>query len=121
MNHKEFTPCIATHPGELIRDELKERGMTQKQMAEAVGIPASVLSETIHGKRAVSKNMALALQRVLDIPAEIWMNMQTQYDLDTATLAQRDSSHETVMVTIPLRDRTLFKEVARRFGWGFVL
>ena len=46
-------PFIATHPGEMIKDELKERGMTQKQLADETGIKASVLSETINGKRSV--------------------------------------------------------------------
>jgi HTH-type transcriptional regulator/antitoxin HigA len=43
-----------------------------------------VLSETINGKRSVSLNVALALEKTLDIPADVWMNMQTQYDLDKA-------------------------------------
>ena len=46
MNKKQ-TPFIATHPGELIKDELKERSMTQKELSEMTGIKPSVLSETI--------------------------------------------------------------------------
>ena len=49
-----MTPFVATHPGEMIKDELKERGMTQKQLATATNIKPSVLSETINGKRSVS-------------------------------------------------------------------
>jgi addiction module HigA family antidote len=118
MNKNELTPISATHPGELIRDELKERHMTQKQLAAEAGIKPSVLSETIHGKRPVSLNMALALERVLSIPAEIWMNMQTQYDLDVANIAERDNQHETIKVTIPVRDRSLLQDLARKFGWA---
>lgn len=121
MNSTNVTPFIATHPGEMIKDELKERHMTQKQLATAAGIPASVLSETINGKRSVSMSVALALERVLEIPAEIWMNLQTQYDLDSSTIAQRDNSHETITVTIPVRDKSLFRELARKFGWACVL
>ena len=84
MSKKVLTPFIATHPGEMIKDELKERGMTQKQLADETGIKASVLSETINGKRSVSLNVAVALEKALGIPADIWMNMQTQHDLDTA-------------------------------------
>lgn len=80
--NKDLTPFIATHPGEIIRDELKERGMTQKQLSEQTGIKTSVLSETINGKRSVSMNVAIALEKALGIPAEIWMNLQNQYDLD---------------------------------------
>ena len=84
MSKKRITPFEATHPGEMIKDELIERGMTQKQLAEATGIKPSVLSETINGKRSISLNMAAAFEKVLDIPADMWMNMQTQYDLDKA-------------------------------------
>lgn len=121
MNKKEYTPIVATHPGELIRDELKERGMTQKQLAAAMDIKPSVLSETVNGKRSITVNMALALESALGIPAEIWMNMQSQYDLDIASIAERDNQRETIKVTIPVRDRDLLKEIARKFGWACML
>ena len=94
MSKKVLTPFIATHPGEMIKDELKERGMTQKQLADETGIKASVLSETINGKRSVSLNVAVALER--------------------------DNQRETVSVTIPIRDRSLLQELVRKFGWACV-
>ena len=66
---EELVPFVATHPGELIKDELKERGLTQKQLSEMTGIKPSVISETISGKRSVSLNMAIALEKALGIPA----------------------------------------------------
>ena len=77
-----------------------------------------MLSETINGKRSVSLNVAVALEKVLDIPADIWMNMQTQYNLDSANIAERDNQRETVAVTIPVRDRNLLQELVRKFGWA---
>ena len=65
MNKKELTPAIATHPGELIKDELRERKMTQKQLSEETGIKESVLSETINAKRPVSIKVATALEKGL--------------------------------------------------------
>ena len=118
MNKKELTPFVATHPGEMIKDELKERGMTQKQLAEQTGIKPSVLSETINGKRSVSLSVAVALEKALGIPADVWMNLQTQFDLDTAKITERDNQRETVSVTIPVRDRNLLKELVRKFGWA---
>ena len=120
MSNKVVTPFVATHPGEMIKDELRERGMTQKQLAEETGIKPSVLSETINGKRSVSLSVALALEKALDIPADVWMNLQTQYDLDTANIADRDNQRETVSVTIPVRDRNLLLELVRKFGWACV-
>ena len=121
MNKNNMTPFMATHPGEMIKDELKERNMTQKSLAAETGIKASVLSETINGKRAISMNVALALEKVLGIPAEIWMNMQTQYNLDSANIAERENQKETVEITIPVQDRKLLKEIARKFGWVCML
>ena len=118
MSKKELIPFEATHPGELIKDELKARGMTQKQLANETGIKPSVLSETINGKRSISINMAAALEKVLDIPVDMWMNMQTQYDLDKANIASRDGQRETVSLTIPVRDRNLLRELVRKFGWA---
>ena len=75
MNKKLDNPYLATHPGELIKDELREHGMTQKTLAEKISIKASVLNEIIHGKRPISMNVALALEKGLEIPAEIWIRM----------------------------------------------
>ena len=117
MNKKQ-TPFIATHPGELIKDELKERNMTQKQLSELTGIKPSVLSETINGKRSVSLSVAMALEKALGISAEIWMNLQTQYDLDSAQIAEREKQKETVSITIPISDLNLLREISRKFGWA---
>ena len=65
--------------------------------------------------------MALALEKALGIPADIWMNLQSLYDLDMASIAERDNQQETVSITIPVRDRGLLKEIARKFGWACVL
>lgn len=121
MKNKTLVPFVATHPGELLLDELKERGMSQKKLSEITGIAPSVISETIKGKRSVSLNMAVALEKALEIPAEMWVNMQTQYNLDSANISSRDVRRETISVTIPVRDRNLLKELARKFGWACIL
>ena len=69
MNKENITPFAATHPGEMIKDELKERKMTQKQLATETGIKASVLSETINGKRSISLNVAIALEFLPCLPS----------------------------------------------------
>ena len=121
MNHKGLTPFIATHPGMMIKDELKARMMTQKQLATEMGVNPSVLSETIHGKRSVSVGMATKLEKCLGIPAEIWLNLQSQYELDSANISSHHHQRETITVTIPASDRKLLQEIARKFGWARVL
>ena len=102
----------------MIRDELNERKVTQKQLAEATGIKSSVFSETINGKHSISLNIVLALEKALSIPAEMCMNMQTNYNLDSANIAERSNQKETIAVTIPMHDRNLLKETVRKFGWA---
>ena len=121
MSRKTQTPFEATHPGELILDELKERGLTQKQLSERTGLKASVISETINGKRAISLNMAIALEKALGIPVDMWMNLQMQYNLDVAGILERGSQKETIPVTIPVKDRNLLKEIVLKFGWACAL
>lgn len=121
MSKEYIAPFIATHPGEMIKDELKERKMTQKQLATETGIKTSVLSETINGKRSISLNVAVALENALGIPTDVWMNMQTQYNLDSANIATRGNKSEKVEIIIPAKDRNLLKDLARKFGWTCIL
>ncbi len=91
--------------------------LDNSSLCNLTGIKPSVLSETINGKRGVSVNMAAALEKTLGIPADIWLNLQAQFDLDTAHIAERSNEKETVSVTIPVRDHNLLKELVRKFGW----
>ena len=118
---KQIVPAFATHPGELIKDELTERKMTQKELAELTGIKPSILSETINGKRSISLNMATALESVLGIPTTLWMNLQTQYNIDSANIAEKNNQRETIAVTIPVSDRNLLRDLAHKFGWACML
>ena len=110
-------PFIATHPGELIKDELKARSMTQRQLSRKTGIKPSVLSETIKGKRPISLNTAIRLEKGLEIPAKMWMNLQSQYELDKKNIEAKKTVQKTVEVTIPVTDSNLLKELSRKFGW----
>ena len=60
------TPWIATHPGTILKLELEERGISQKEFAEMLGIQKSHLNEIIRGKRALSPNVADKIEEVRD-------------------------------------------------------
>ncbi len=77
-----LVPGSPTHPGFLIKEELEARGMKQKYLAEAMSISATVLSDLINGRRNVTAELALKLEKTLEIPAIFWMNYQSQYELD---------------------------------------
>ena len=77
-------PPTATHPGELLADELEARSMTQQAIAQQMGVSQAIISQLLHKKRRVSLEMALRLELSLDISAEFWLNLQRQHDRITA-------------------------------------
>lgn len=72
-------PAIATHPGNILKKELKARGIKQKDFAKAIGMPAPNLSELIKGKRNITEAIAIKLEESLGIPFQNWMNLQNRY------------------------------------------
>jgi len=82
----------AVHPGSILKDELRERKISQKEFAASIGMQASHLSALIHGVRNITADIAQRLEKALDIPAYIWMNLQSQYQLEKARLAKKEES-----------------------------
>ena len=78
---KTFKPAVAVHPGELIRDELAARGITQTQFAKVIGRPVQVVNEIVNGKKRVTADTALLVAAAFGTSAELWVNLQTAYDL----------------------------------------
>lgn len=72
------------HPGEILKDELSELGLSANAFAKALGVPANRIVNILHGKRAVTANTALRLSIYFGSGPEIWMNLQTNYDLAVA-------------------------------------
>lgn len=112
---------MVVHPGMMIRPELEERGISQKDFAKMLGTQPSHLSEVFNGKRALTTDLALKIEDAIGIPAKILLAAQTQYEIDSATADKNtDAKHETVAVTIPVSDHNLLEELVRKFGWACV-
>ncbi len=77
----EFAPAEAFPPGEFLRDELEERGWTQKQFARIIGRHQSFVSSIISGKRTLSPDAAVLFSAALGTSAQFWMNLDTAYRL----------------------------------------
>lgn len=76
-------PLTAAHPGMVLRDEMEERDLTQKQLGDLLNVSQPLLSEIINQKRRISIEMALKLETVFETPAEIWLNLQKRFDYVT--------------------------------------
>ncbi len=80
MIANNVVPSHATHPGEILREEIECRGITQTKLANQIGVKVSLLNELINGKRDFTIEYALLLEAALGIDADFWINMQTNYN-----------------------------------------
>ena len=72
------------HPGEILLDELQERGISLNQLSQDTRMPLSRVSQIVNRKRTVTADTALRLQYYLGIDAGLWLRIQAQFDLETA-------------------------------------
>lgn len=84
MIANNLTPFEPTHPGEVLKDEIEYRGISQRKLALQMGISPRLLNEILNGKRSVSTQYALLFEAALGIDADIWIRMQTRYDMQKA-------------------------------------
>lgn len=83
MIANNLTPFEPTHPGEIIKDEIEYRGLSQRKLAAQMGISRGLLNEILNGKRAVSPQYALLFEAVLGIDAGPLLALQADYDMQT--------------------------------------
>jgi addiction module HigA family antidote len=76
INH--YTPV---HPGEVLRDELEEIGLTQSALAKHIGVLPKTINEIIRGKRGISAEMAMKLSKALGGSPQFWLNLQNNWEL----------------------------------------
>ena len=71
----------AVHPGEVLKGELEELGITPTEFARQIAVPPNRVSQIIAGKRSVTGDTALRFGHWFDTDPQFWLNLQTQYDL----------------------------------------
>lgn len=80
--HLNNITLSAEHPGEMLKCELEARGMSQKDLAEAIGKATPIINDIIKGRRDINVEIAVLLEMTLgNISAETWLNWQNAYDL----------------------------------------
>jgi len=90
MTTKNIIPFEATHPGIVILDEINARNISQKELAHELGVLPTFLNEILKGKRAITADFAILLEKSLGISADYWMKFQSQYDIDKARLKEKN-------------------------------
>lgn len=77
------------HPGEIVQEYLDGLGLTVSALAAHLKITRANLSRVIHGKTGVSAEMALRLSEAFGTSPQMWIRMQSNYDLAKAARKRR--------------------------------
>ena len=86
------------HPGEvLVEDFLKPLGLTQYRLANAIHVPPRRVNEIVLGKRGITADTALRLARYFGTSAEVWMNLQIRYEVETARMEEGGLIERTIV------------------------
>lgn len=83
-------PFIPTHPGEIVKEELECRGISQKHFAKIAGVSYTMLNDILNGKRPMSTDFALLIEATIGISADLLVNIQTRYNLQIARKDQKN-------------------------------
>ena len=73
------------HPGDYLLEILEELGLSQVRLAKSIRVPPMRINHIVHGRRPVTAEMALRLGLFFDQSPQYWLNLQTRFDLDTAS------------------------------------
>ena len=84
MIANNLEPAYPTHPGEVLKDEIEYRGISQRKLAAKMDVPYTQLNEVLNAKRPLNTEFALLIEAVLDLPAEPLLKMQTRYNMIVA-------------------------------------
>ncbi|MCL1570883.1 HigA family addiction module antitoxin [Xanthomonas nasturtii] len=98
-------------PGEFLREELEARNWTQTELAEIIGRPVRLVNEIIAGKKAITPETAIQLGESLGTGAEVWMNLESQYQLSKVR-----TSNDLIARRADLYGRFPVREMVKR-GW----
>jgi HTH-type transcriptional regulator/antitoxin HigA len=104
-------PAQVFPPGELVREEIAERGWTQVDLANILARPVKVVNEIINGKRAITPDTAVALAKAFGTSAQLWMNLETSYRLSKA-----EASSDAIGRRARVFEKAPIGEMIRR-GW----
>lgn len=99
------------HPGEFLREELDERGWSQRDFAYILGVPEQTVNLILGGKRGISPDMAKALGEALDVSAEYFANLQKMHEMANARAPDPAIARRAL-----LQGKYPIREMIRR-GW----
>ena len=92
----------AIHPGEILLEEfLKPMGISQYRLAKDISVPPRRINEIVHGKRGVSADTALRLERYFGLSEGFWLRLQARFDLEVEKDRLEDRLEKEVRIYSP--------------------
>lgn len=106
-------------PGEVIKEYLESRGLTQKEVSKRIGVSERHLSKMLNGKTRLTEEMALKLEKLMpDMPASFWLNYEVKYQ---EYLAREKEAHELEGLDLKaISQRFHFREALEMSGYPLV-
>ena len=98
------------HPGEVLRDELDELGLSANALAKAIDVPANRVTAILNAERGITADTALRLGRYFDTTPQFWMNLQQTWQIRRAEI---DAGPRILERVIPHQTRSV-RDVARQ-------
>jgi len=100
-----YAPVEVSPPGDTLRDLMEERAMTQAELSRRLGRPAQAVNEIIAGKKVITEDTALELERVLQVPAHLWLAREARFReyLARKRAAGTHKSHVEWLEQFPLK------------------
>jgi HTH-type transcriptional regulator/antitoxin HigA len=86
----ELVPGDLFHPSEILKDEMEARGMRQVDLINQSGYNKGFISLLLKGERNITSSFALILEKVFNIPAEFWIRLQKNYELNKELIEIRN-------------------------------
>lgn len=87
-NKNTYCPDYAIPPGETLLEIIQSKKMSQSELANRMGRPKKTINEIIKGKAEITSETAIQLEYVLNVPANFWLNLEKNYRLDLARIAE---------------------------------
>ena len=97
MARRKERRLAPVHPGEVLQDILRDAGLNANSLALALRIPANRIGAILKGERGITADTALRLARYFGTSAQMWMNLQAQYDLEVAEDLRRNQIEREVL------------------------
>ena len=92
ITKSEMTTLPPIHPGEVLREDfLIPPGLSEYRIAKDIGVPPRRINEIEKGKRALAVDTALRLERYFGWPTDVWLNLQSHHDQQTAKISLKSA------------------------------